>query len=59
MVDANPAWLELFGLPDAAAIVGQPLMDAFAPASHAALKGALVAAAQGRWPGSHAQGDAV
>jgi EAL domain-containing protein (putative c-di-GMP-specific phosphodiesterase class I)/GGDEF domain-containing protein len=49
VVDANPAWLELTGLKDASAIVGQPLMDAFAPASHAALKGALVAAVQGRW----------
>ena len=49
VVDANPAWIELTGLKDAAAIVGQPLMDAFTPASHAALKGALVAAAQGRW----------
>ena len=49
VVDANPAWIELTGLKDAAAIVGQPLMDAFTPASHAALKGALVAAAQGKW----------
>jgi multidomain signaling protein FimX len=49
VVDANPAWLELLGLQDAAAIVGQPLMDAFAITSHAALKGALVAAAQGKW----------
>jgi EAL domain-containing protein (putative c-di-GMP-specific phosphodiesterase class I)/GGDEF domain-containing protein len=49
VVDANPAWVELLGLNDAAAIVGQPLMDAFAPTSHAALKGALVAAAQGKW----------
>ena len=49
VVDANPAWIELTGLEDAAAIVGQPLMDAFTPASHAALKGALVATAQGRW----------
>ena len=49
VVDANPAWIELTGLDDAAAIVGQPLMDAFTPASHAALKGALVATAQGKW----------
>ena len=49
VVDANPAWIELTGLKDPAAIVGQPLMDAFTPASHAALKGALVATAQGRW----------
>jgi len=49
VVDANPAWIELTGLKDAAAILGQPLMDAFTPASHAALKGALVATAQGKW----------
>jgi len=49
VVDANPAWIELTGLKDAAAIVGQPLMDLFTPASHAALRGALVAAAQGKW----------
>jgi multidomain signaling protein FimX len=49
VVDANPAWVELTGLKDAAAIVAQPLMDAFAPASHAALKGALIAAVQGKW----------
>src|SRR5262245_49552852 len=49
VVDANPSWVELTGLKDAAAIVGQPLMDAFAPASHVALKGALVAVVQGKW----------
>jgi EAL domain-containing protein (putative c-di-GMP-specific phosphodiesterase class I)/GGDEF domain-containing protein len=49
VVDANRAWVELIGLTDAGAIVAQPLMDSFAPASHAALKGALVAAAQGKW----------
>ena len=49
VVDANPAWVDLIGLKDAAAIVGQPLMDAFSAASHSALKGALVAAAQGKW----------
>ena len=49
VVDANPAWVELTGLTEAAAVVGQPLMDTFTPASHAALRGALVAAAQGKW----------
>jgi EAL domain-containing protein (putative c-di-GMP-specific phosphodiesterase class I)/GGDEF domain-containing protein len=49
IVDANPAWLELFGLADTAAAVSQPLMDFFDPHGHAALKGALVAALQGRW----------
>jgi EAL domain-containing protein (putative c-di-GMP-specific phosphodiesterase class I)/GGDEF domain-containing protein len=49
VVDANPAWVELFGHEQAAAMLGQPLMDFFQQRSHAALKGALVAAAQGRW----------
>ena len=49
VVDANPAWVELFGHEQAAAMMGQPLMDFFQQRSHAALKGALVAAAQGRW----------
>ena len=49
VVDANPAWLELYGLPDAEAIVGTPLMDAFDPEAHSALKGALVACQQGKW----------
>jgi diguanylate cyclase (GGDEF)-like protein/PAS domain S-box-containing protein len=48
IVDANPAWLELFGLADADAIVGQPLMDSFDIEIHAALKGALVACLQGK-----------
>src|SRR4030095_15668532 len=26
VVDANPAWLDLYGLPDAAAILGTPVM---------------------------------
>ncbi len=51
VVDVNPAWVELFGHADPAALVGQPLMDFFAPSCHSALKGALVAAAQGRWAG--------
>ncbi len=51
IVDANPAWIELFGHSEASALLGQPLMDCFDPRSHTALKGALVAAAQGRWEG--------
>jgi EAL domain-containing protein (putative c-di-GMP-specific phosphodiesterase class I)/GGDEF domain-containing protein len=51
VVDVNPAWIELLGHADAGAILGQPLMDHFVQSSHAALKGALVAAAQGRWAG--------
>lgn len=49
LVDANPAWLELFGRDESDSPVGTPLMDTFDPDSHAALKGALVACLQGRW----------
>jgi EAL domain-containing protein (putative c-di-GMP-specific phosphodiesterase class I)/GGDEF domain-containing protein len=49
VVDANQTWLELFGYEDANVVVGQPLMDLFDDRSHAALKGALVACAQGKW----------
>lgn len=49
VVDVNPSWVELFGHEQASALLGQPLMDLFQQRSHAALKGALVAAAQGRW----------
>ncbi len=49
VVDANESWLDLFRATDPTAIVGQPLMDLFDPASQMALKGALAAAAQGRW----------
>jgi EAL domain-containing protein (putative c-di-GMP-specific phosphodiesterase class I)/GGDEF domain-containing protein len=51
VVDANPAWAELLGRPEAGELLGQPLMDLFDARSHAALKGALVAASQGRWTG--------
>ncbi len=49
VVDANQTWLELFGHADNSAVVSQPLMDLFEDRSHAALKGALVACAQGKW----------
>jgi len=49
IVDVNPAWAELFGHEEASGMLGQPLMDFFQQRSHAALKGALVATAQGRW----------
>ncbi len=51
VVDANPAWLDLFGYDDAEALVGMPAMDLFNPAGHAAIKGALSACLQGRWSG--------
>ena len=47
VVDANPAWLELFGVEDG--LVGQPVMDLFDESTHAALHGALAACLQGRW----------
>jgi len=48
VVDANAAWLELFGF-ERSAIVGQPIMDVFDESTHSALKGALAACLQGRW----------
>jgi PAS domain S-box-containing protein len=49
IVDANKAWLELFGYSGDDALTGTPLMDLFEPDTHPALKGALVASLQGRW----------
>jgi diguanylate cyclase (GGDEF)-like protein/PAS domain S-box-containing protein len=51
VTDANPAWLELFGVEDG--IVGQPVMDLFEESTHPALRGALAACLQGRWSGDH------
>src|SRR5215831_7308680 len=47
VTEANPAWLELFGVEDG--IAGQPVMDLFEESTHAALRGALAACLQGRW----------
>jgi multidomain signaling protein FimX len=49
IVDANRAWLELFGYSGEDALTGTPLMDLFEQETHAALKGALVACLQGKW----------
>jgi diguanylate cyclase (GGDEF)-like protein/PAS domain S-box-containing protein len=49
IVDANPSWLELFGIANAEELVGQPIMDLFEEAKHPALKGALSACLNGRW----------
>jgi diguanylate cyclase (GGDEF)-like protein/PAS domain S-box-containing protein len=49
VVDANPSWLELFGIVNGDELVGQPIMDLFEEAKHSALKGALAACLQGRW----------
>jgi EAL domain-containing protein (putative c-di-GMP-specific phosphodiesterase class I)/GGDEF domain-containing protein len=51
VVDVNPAWNELLGRGDSTELLGLPLMDLFDSRSHSALKGALVAAAQGKWAG--------
>jgi diguanylate cyclase (GGDEF)-like protein/PAS domain S-box-containing protein len=59
VVDANPAWLELYGYPDVESIVGTPLMDAFDREAHAALKGALVACLQGKWSNHSLRANAV
>src|SRR5579862_2021692 len=47
VVEANPAWLELFGVVEG--IAGEPVMDLFDDSTHAALRGALAACLQGRW----------
>jgi PAS domain S-box-containing protein/diguanylate cyclase (GGDEF)-like protein len=51
IVDANRAWLELFGYSENDALNGTPLMDLFEQETHPALKGALVACLQGKWSG--------
>ncbi len=51
IVDANRAWIELFGYSDSDALNGTPLMDLFEHETHPALKGALVACLQGKWSG--------
>ncbi|MDE2306570.1 MAG: EAL domain-containing protein [Gammaproteobacteria bacterium] len=49
IVEANRAWLELFGYSGDDALTGTPLMDLFEQETHVALKGALVASLQGKW----------
>jgi PAS domain S-box-containing protein/diguanylate cyclase (GGDEF)-like protein len=51
IVDANRAWVELFGYSENDALNGTPLMDLFEQETHPALKGALVACLQGKWEG--------
>ncbi len=48
LVEANSAWMELFGLKAEDALNG-PLMDVFDGGSHAALRGALAACEKGQW----------
>jgi diguanylate cyclase (GGDEF)-like protein len=49
VVDANDSWLQVYATKERSVVVGQPLMDLFDATSQLALKGALAAAAQGRW----------
>ncbi|MEJ0100681.1 MAG: EAL domain-containing protein [Pseudomonadota bacterium] len=49
VVEVNQSWLDLIGAADAGDVVGQPVMDFFDEANHAALKGALVACLKGLW----------
>jgi len=51
LVDANQAWADLLGQPNAEGMLGTPLMDMFDTSSQAALKGALVACGRGQWSG--------
>src|SRR5438874_1483042 len=51
VVDANPAWLELYGV--AEGVSGEPVMDLFDDSTHAALRGALAACLEGRWKADH------
>lgn len=49
ITDINSAWLELFRSASNDEVTGLPLMDNFDPESQAAIKGALIAAIQGKW----------
>jgi multidomain signaling protein FimX len=50
ILDSNPAWAKLFGVEDESELTGLTFMDLFSPEDQPAIKGALVACAQGRWP---------
>ncbi len=50
VLDANRAWAQLFGFDDESEFPGLTFMDLFSPDDQPAIKGALVACAQGRWP---------
>jgi PAS domain-containing protein len=49
VIEANDAWLKLFKFAHVDEVKGLPLMDSFDTQSHAALKGALNAAINGKW----------
>jgi EAL domain-containing protein (putative c-di-GMP-specific phosphodiesterase class I)/PAS domain-containing protein len=50
VIACNPAWLALTGYSELGRLDGLPIMDCFEAASHAALRGALLACQEGRWP---------
>ena len=52
IVNANPAWLEMFGVNPEDDLIGHPIMDLCAAADRPALKGALVACQRGKWKDS-------
>jgi diguanylate cyclase (GGDEF)-like protein len=49
VTDVNNAWLKLFQAKTKDEVVELPLMDNFVEESHAAVKGAIVATARGKW----------
>lgn len=49
ITEINDSWLRLFRAASNDEVVGMPLMDSFVSESHAAIKGALVAAIAGKW----------
>ena len=49
ITDVNDAWLALFRSASNDEVIGLPLMDNFDAESHAAIRGALIAATQGKW----------
>ena len=49
ITDVNEAWLKLFRAASNDEVTGLPLMDNFDKESHAAIKGALIAAIKGKW----------
>ena len=50
VIDGNRAWAQLFGFEEESELPGLTFMDLFAAEDQPAIKGALVACAQGRWP---------
>jgi len=49
ITDINESWLKLFRAASNDEVIGMPVMDNFDSESHAAIKGALVAAIAGKW----------